>query len=451
MTSSITRRSVLLGGAGIALAAAGCSPAQQQSQTSPATSGGGAPVTVTVRLWDDQIQKAYDAGFAEFTKANPNITVKTVLVPWADYFTKLRTDMSAGNADDIVMMNSSYIQPYVTGNLISEIGSDYSDLKSGWSQASIDQYTLSGKLYGVPQLTDGGIAMYYNTDLLTAAGVKPADLTGLKWTPDGGAGDTLLPMLKKLTKDAAGKPGTDPAFDGSKPGIWGYNAAQDLQGIYYNFIGSNGGQFQDSSGKFVFASPESAGAFTYLVNLINTAKVSPAASNTNNNGDFTRDQFLQGKIAIFQSGVYNLKNVSDGAKFSWGIAPLPAGPAGPVSVVNTVVVCANAKTKNADATKRVLRWLGSDGAAFVGKSGAAMPAVKSAQQSFADFWKTKNVDPSQFAKQGELKTLPAPMGANYGAALTAWKPTFDDIFLGRTPVADGLAKAQDAANKAMAS
>ena len=178
-------------------------------------------------------------------------------------------------------------------------------------------------------------------------------------------------------------------------------------------------------------------------------KVSPAASNTNDNGDFTRDQFLQGKIALFQSGVYNLKNVADGAKFEWGIVPMPAGPKGAVSVVNSVIVCGNAKSKSPEATAKVLQWLGAQqGASFIGKSGAALPAVISAQQSFKDYWAAQQVDPSQFAKQGAMPSLSAPAGANYGAAFSAWKPIFNEIFLGRTEVEAGLQKAQDAANKA---
>ncbi len=432
--------------AAVALGAAGCSPAQQAQ---PSASAGGATTTVTVRLWDEQVQKAYDASFAEFHKQNPDITVKTVLVPWADYFTKLRTDVSGGNADDIFMMNGSYLQPYVTSGSLLEIGADFASEKADWVPAAVDQYTRDGKLWGVPQLTDGGIAMYYNKKLLADAGVTPEQLTGLTWAPGGGSADTLLPLLKKLTVDASGKRGDQSGFNGAKPKQWGYSAAQDLQGIYYNFIGSNGGQFQDDSGKFVFASPESAEAFQYIVDLINKYKVSPAASNTNDNGDFTRDQFLQGKIALFQSGVYNLKNVSDGAKFDWGIAPMPAGPKGAVSVVNSVIVAGNAKSKNLDATKKVLQWMGStDGAKFIGSSGAAMPAVISAQSAFNDYWKGKNVDPSQFAAQGKLPSISAPAGENYGAAFNAWKPTFDEIFLGRTPVTEGLKKAQDAANKA---
>ena len=307
-------------------------------------------------------------------------------------------------------------------------------------------------MWGLPPDVGGGIAMYYNKKLLDDAGVTPEQVSSLVWAPGGGSADTLLPMLRKLTIDANGKRGDESGFNGAKPKQWGYSAAQDLQGIYYNFIGSNGGQFQDADGKFVFAGPESVQAFQYIVDLINKYKVSPAASNTNDNGDFTRDQFLQGKIALFQSGVYNLKNVADGAKFEWGIVPMPAGPKGAVSVVNSVIVCGNAKSKSPEATAKVLQWLGAQqGASFIGKSGAALPAVISAQQSFKDYWAAQQVDPSQFAKQGAMPSISAPAGANYGAAFSAWKPIFNEIFLGRTEVEAGLQKAQDAANKAAGS
>lgn len=435
--SRVSRRAVLGAAAGLGLlAAAGCSPAEQQTQTSSTGSAGsGAPVALTVRLWDEQVEKAYKESFAAFTAKNPNITVTTTLVPWADYFTKLRTDVTGGNADDVFMMNGSYIEPYIASNNLIEIGDDFADAKGDWLQAAIDQYSKEGKLWGVPQLTDGGIGVYYNKELLDKAKVTPEQLADLTWAPGGGSTDTFLPVVKKLTQ---GK------------NQWGFNASQDLQAIYYNFLGSAGGQFQQPDGSFVFSSPEGEQAFGYIVDLINKHKVSPAASNTNDNGDFCRDQFLQGKIALFESGIYNLKNVSDGAKFEWGIAPIPAGPKGRVSVVNNVVVCGNAATKNKDATLALLKWMGSaEGASFIGKSGAALPAVKGAQQSYADFWKAEDVDPSQFAKQGQETSIAAPLGSNYGAAFTAWKPIFDEMFLGRTPVAEALKKAQDAANKAM--
>lgn len=454
--AGLSRRHLLAGLAAGGLGATGlaaCSPAQQADERpggpgSGGSGGGGITGSVSVRLWDEQLQQAYDEGFAALMEQNPGLTVETVLVPWADYFTKLRTDVGGGNADDIFLMNGSYIEPYITNKLIMEIGADFDDLRPDWIQPAVEQYSADGVLWGVPQLTDGGIGVYYNTELLNEAGLRPEDIGALKW---GGADDDYVAAAKRLTKDTAGRRGDEDGFDGSKPAQWGSSAAQDLQGIYYNFLGSAGGQFQDAEGRFVFASPEGETAFGYLVDLINEHQVAPAASNTNNNGDFVRDQFLQGKVATFESGIYNLKNVAEGADFEWGITTIPEGPQGRVSVVNNVVVCGNAKTENPEATTAVLRWLGSaEGAAHVGRTGAALPAVVGGQQSFTDYWAEQDVDPTVFAEQGKKPSIAAPSGANYGAALAAWKPHFDEMFLGRKPVAEALRAAQEAANQAIA-
>lgn len=431
-----------LGAAVLALTATGCSPAADNG----AASSSGSKTTVTVRLWDEQVQKAYEASFKELESKNPGITVKTTLEPYKTYFDKLRTDVSGGNADDIFWVSSSYFAPYADNANLLEIGSDFSSEKSGWVPAAVDQYTRNGKLWGVPQLTDGGIAVYYNKNMLAKAGVDPSNLS---WNPTDPSKDTFLKAAQKLTLDANGKTADDPSFDKNHIVQYGYNASQDLQAIYYNFIGSNGGAFQDGE-KFVFASDKSAQAFQYVVDLINKYHVSPSAADTNDNGDFLRDQFIQGHVAMFQSGTYNLKNVADGAKFDWAVAPIPAGPEGRVSVVNNIVAAGNAKTAHKNATLKVLQWLGSaEGSKFIGAEGAAVPAVTAAQSSYADFWQAKNVDASQFAKAAKGKTVSAPVGSNYGAAANAWKPIFNEIFLGRTPVKEGLQKAQDAANAAM--
>lgn len=440
MNQLMSRRAVLAAGAtSMALLATACSPAASGSSS-------GGKVTVSVRLWDDQVQKAYDASFAEFSKENPDITVKTVLEPYATYFDKLRTDVSGGNADDIFWVSGSYFSPYADNGNLMPIDSTFDSEKSGWVPAAVTQYTRNGQLWGVPQLTDGGIAVYYNKDMLAKAGVDPTSLT---WDPTDPSKDTFLAAAKKLTLDDKGRNADHPAFDSNHVVQWGYNASQDLQAIYYNFIGSNGGAFQDGE-KFVFSSDQSAQAFSYIVDLINKYHVSPGAADTNDNGDYLRDAFIQGNVAMFQSGTYNLKNVSDGAKFEWAIAPMPAGPQGRVSVVNNIIAAGNARTKNGDATKKVLNWLGSPkGAAFIGAQGAAVPAVTAAQSSYNDFWNQKKVDVSQFAKAAEGKTISAPIGSNYGAAANAWKPIFNEIFLGRTPVKEGLVKAESAANAAM--
>ena len=44
-------------------------------------------------------------------------------------------------------------------------------------------------------------------------------------------------------------------------------------------------------------------------------------------GDLARDMFIQGKLALFQSGPYSLPAIAEGATdINWGIVPMIAGP-----------------------------------------------------------------------------------------------------------------------------
>ena len=308
----------------------------------------------------------------------------------------------------------------------------------------IDQFTRNGTLWGVPQLTDAGIAVYYNADLLAGAGVSP-DQLDLRWGVDA---DTLRPLAARLTVDEAGRRAGTPGFDAGRIRQWGYNAADDLQGIYLNFIGSAGGTFSDDD-RFTFDNPGAATAFDYLVGLINTEHVAPPASATNDNGDFSRNQFLAGRMALFQSGTYNLANVASQAKFRWGVTLLPSGPAGRVSVTNGIAAAGNAASRHPDAVHRVLDWLGSaEGNGFVGRDGAAIPAVLAAQRVYRDYWAARGVDVSPFFTVLDGPRIAAPGGSGFAAGYQAIKPYFDEMFLGRLPVAEALAQAQAAANAA---
>ena len=383
---------------------------------------------VTVRLWDEQVAAAYRDSFAQFTAEHPDIEVRTNVVSYASYFYTLRTDVAGGGADDIFWINNSYFAEYADNGRLMAI-----DPHPDWEPSVVGQFTRNGVLWGVPQLTDAGIALYYNADLLAADGVSPEELGNARWDPDPTI-DTLRPLLTRLTHGRQ----------------WGYNAANDLQGIYLNYIGSAGGVFTDND-RFAFDNPAAGTAFGYLVGLINTDRVSPPASDTNDNGDFSRNQFLAGRMAVFQSGTYNLAQIAQQAGFHWGVAMLPIGPAGRVSVTNGIVAAGNPASRHPDAVRAVLAWLGSTrGNEFVGRRGAAIPAVLPAQRAYFDFWSAKGVDVSAFFDVLRGPHIPAPGGAGFAAGYQAIKPYFDEMFLGRAPVSSTLSAAQQAANTAAA-
>ena len=84
--------------------------------------------------------------------------------------------------------------------------------------------------------------------------------------------------------------------------------------------------------RFAFDSPPAAAGLGYRRRPDQHDHVAPPASDTNDNGDFSRNQFLSGRMAVFQSGTYNLAQVAGQARFRWGVAMLPTGPAGRISV-----------------------------------------------------------------------------------------------------------------------
>ncbi|MDP9801009.1 multiple sugar transport system substrate-binding protein [Arcanobacterium wilhelmae] len=433
---------------------AACSPGTPASSGN-AAGASGSQQTVTFRLWDEGAKPAYEASFAQFTKENPSINVKVEVVPWDKYWTQLPLDISAGQMADIYWVNSSNFAQYAdAGNLMdisTTLGTDHDE----WQKSIVDLYTRGGKLWGVPQIWDS-IALFYNKDLLAKAGVDPANLT---WVPDAGASgsasgsasaDTLLPALKKLTMDEAGKHAGEAGFDPETIATYGMNAQADLQAIYRDFLAQNGADFQDEKDQFAFASPEGIAAFQYIIDLINKHHVAPPASETNTNGDFSRDQFVKGNMALFQSGPYNLKTIADTASIEWGLAPMIAGPKGRVSVVHGVVAVGNEQTKHREATTEVLKWLGSaKGQMPLAEQGIAFPGATQAQQAFVDFWAKKGVDVSVFIEAANGATAPAPRGPKVNAGQVAFTPTLLDTFLGNRPVADGVKAAQEAGNAAM--
>ncbi len=439
----LTRRHLLtaLGVTGIATAAAACSPS--------GSSGGsdGDEKALTFRLWDDTAKAAYQESFEKFTK-DSGWTVTIDVVPWDEYWKQLSLDVGSSEAADVYWMNSAnYVQFQQSGNLmnISDVVTDDTDK---WVKSVVDLYTRDGALWGVPQLWDS-IALFYNKTLTDAAGVDP---TQLRFDPAADT-DPLRDAGRALTVDGAGKhPGED-GFDAGSRSQYGFNSQADRQAIIGPFLASNGAQWEDGDDMYAFASDQGIAAFGYMADLVNVDQIAPSAADTNENGDFTRDLFTQGKLGLFQSGPYNLKNVADGVdgSFEWGIAPMVAGPAGAKSLVHGVTAVGNARAQDdkIEGIKKLLAWLGSaDGQRPLGEQGVAFPAHSDAQGAFVDYWRGQNVDVQQFITATQ-DPAPADTGAKANAGLTAAMPIFQEIFIGRKTAKEGVPEAQEAGNDAM--
>lgn len=440
-------RIMAAGAASLALVLAACSPGSDSSNNTDTDSTSADTTTITFRLWDDVAAPAYEDSFKEFEKQNEDITVKVEVVPWGQYWDRLPLDINSGDMADIYWVNSSNFAQYADNGNLLDITEELSDDHDEWVQSVVDLYTRHGKLWGVPQIWDS-IALYYNKDLVQAAGI---DVDTLKWAPGAEGGDTLLAAAQKLTKDEAGKTADDPTFDAAKTSVYGFNAQADMQAIYLPWLNSNGAQLQNEDDLFDFASEKGIESFTYLIDLINKYKVAPSAADTNTNSDISRDLFLQGKLALFQSGPYNLKTIAESAgDINWGIAPLVEGPEGRVGTVHGVVAVGNAQSEHQDATIRVLEWLGSaEGQLPLAEQGVSFPGAVDAQDAFVTYWSDQNVDVTPFIEAAQGKTARPPVGPAVNAGSNAFMPALADAFLGTGDTAAAIKAAQDAGNKAM--
>ncbi|GAB2697902.1 ABC transporter substrate-binding protein [Nocardia thraciensis] len=392
-------------------------------------SGDGSGRTVVkLRIWDELFVPAYRASLDAFQRANPDLEVRITVVPWASYQQKLRLDVAGGTGDDLFWTN--LYEDYADAGRLVDIGEALGpEAAREWDPSAVTQYTRNGTLWAVPQFVDGGTAVYFNRDLLAAAGVDSAELAAVRWSPGGG--DTFRPLLQRLSAVAP----------------WAYNAANDLQSIELPYLGSAGGQFQ-RDGRFVFDSPRGVEAFDYLVRLV-ADRLSPSAADTSTNSDFAKTAFLQGKLALFQSGTYNLAQIAEQARFGWGIAMVPQGPAGRVSTNNAIGVAGNADSPHPEAVRRVLAWLGgAEGNRYLAQDGATIPAVVANQPLYRDHWAAKGIDVSPFFDVLSGPRISSGGGPGFAAALDAIEPILGEMFLGRIPVPQALSRACAAGGRA---
>ncbi|WP_280252561.1 extracellular solute-binding protein, partial [Nocardia abscessus] len=366
-----------------------------------------------------------------FAGANPDLYVRIRGGRWGPTPHMRRLAGGGGTADDLFWTN--LYEDYADAGRLLDIGAMLGpEAARSWDPSAVAQYTRDGTLWAVPQFVDAGTAVYYNRELLAAAQVDPAELAALRWSPNGD--DGLRSLLRRLAAVAA----------------WAYNAGHDFQSIELPYLGSAGARFQDERDRFVFDSPQGVAAFDYLVRLVADG-LTPSPADTNTNPDFAKNVFLQGKLALFQSGTFNLAQISEQARFSWGIALLPQGPDGRVSTNNAIGVAANAATRHPDAVRRVLAWLGSGaGNRYLAEGGAAIPAVVSEQQRYRDYWGGKGVDVSPFFDVLRGPRISSGGGPGFPAALRAVEPIFAEMYLGRIPVPEALSRARSAAESAAA-
>jgi multiple sugar transport system substrate-binding protein len=353
---------------------------------------------------------------------NPGIEIELRTSPWADYFTKLTTDMASGNAACVVGMNSSMFAGYATG--FRKLSAE--DLQSAevdpadFAEGATDLMSLGGDLYGLP--TDiSTMVIYTNEDLLGAAGVTaPAD----GWDYD------------EFHEAAA------TATSGDKSGFIVGVSANSWMALP---ISVSGAQPVTEDGELDLDGDEFVDAATAYAELVTDEQISPefpSAAETN----FAQDQFLAGNAGMVVDGTWNaLRYLDNDSGFAAGLAPLPGRDSEEgLGMALGSGYGISESCEQPDAALKVLGSLLSEEAADdIASSGRAYPARTASQPLYLEALPEEHREKIQATFDAAFAHVEGQRVTEDWPKIGAYMlPNLIEVYSGRMTMADLLASAQ---------
>jgi multiple sugar transport system substrate-binding protein len=405
-------------------------------------------VTLSYMLWDPNSEVGYEQSIAAFEKKYPWIHVNIIQVGYSTYWQKLTTEIASGSPPDLFWDNLDYFPSFVRDGALLNVDQfikKYHISLSDYYSNLQNLFQYNGQYYAITKDWDT-IALVYNKNMLKKAGLPPP--TNLTWNPT--TGGSLLRYAEDLTLDSNGKHAGEPGFDPSKIVQYGFSA--DLEGSeeqegYDNFLAEDG-VTPFSNGGFSFATPAGVQVFQFLNNLIYKWHVSPPATVTTQTTFVPLTSlFAPGKVAMYTTGDWNIEPISTSVTFPWGIAPLPSGPAGRVSVTNGLGINISAHTQHPEAAGLLWAWLiNKNTESLMSSEGYIWGSMPSVDQLFVDYWAKKGVDVSPYLNEQTGKTVTEPEAPNFSQASTVMWNELNLMFLNQIPVQEGVDTAEKEAN-----
>ena len=409
--------------------------------TSPARAAD--DVKLTYWLWDSNQAPVYTACAEAFTKANPSIKVEVLQKGWDDYWTGLTTGFASGTAPDLFADHLAKYPEFAANNQIVDITSYIAADKVDTKQYLKGLYPLwgkNGKQYGLPKDWDT-IAVFYNKNMVTKAGITDAELANLTWDPK--TGGSYEKVLKKLTVDDKGKNASQPGFNKKKTKVYGIaipSGGAYGQTEWSHYAVSNGFEFNGGpwATSYNYDNPKLAEAIQWVADLSLKKGLSPAFKDVKASGHDTL--FKAGKVAMITEGSWNIGTFTK-LDFPVGFAMLPKGPLGRRSMFNGLADSIWTGSKNKDQAFQLLKYFASPACLNeVGKSGVVFPAIKSGVDNALATYKGKNLDVSAFTTLAgeDGSTFLFPITDNAAAIGDIMNPTMDTIRLGKAKAAVAL-------------
>jgi multiple sugar transport system substrate-binding protein len=413
--------------------------------------------TVSYWLWDANQKPAYDQCAKDFTKANPDITVRTTQLGWDDYWPRLTAAFISGKAPDVFADHLAKYPEFVEKRTIQPLDEfitrdkvDTDIYQPGLADLWVGP---DGKRYGLPKDYDT-VAVFYNRQLTDKAGISERELKNMSWNPtDGG---TYEKIIARLTVDKNGRRGDEPGFDKNNVrtyGLWlnendsGRGLGQTLWSMY---AVSNGWRFTDKNPwgtRYNYNDPKFQQALSWWTGLIAKGYMPSLKAAT---GLTSTEQLAAGKAAMITDGSWGIPSVfnAKSKSFTPALAPLPSGPIGKrMSMFNGLADSIYAGTKRKEAAWKWVKYLASPACQnVVAQHAVVFPAITGTTDATTKAFAAKGVDVSVFTVNVKEKTtFLFPITDNATQIETIMNAAMDSVLSGKAPVGS-LTTANDQVN-----
>jgi len=301
------------------------------------TSAGGVVQLTMLTGFTGPDEPSYQALVAEFNKTHPDIHVTMTAEPWATVAQKLPAAWATGGGPDLATPSSdpgsifNYIKTNSVLPLDSSVGTGDDQIQSSaFPPAVRDAFTVDGKLYAVPA-NMATLVLYYNKDMFTAAGITAPPKTEADFIADA----------KKLTVSSGGKVSQ-----------YGLSLADNNTIQMWPILQwMSGGDIVDAKGCGVVDSAASVAALTQWSQLVIHDHVSPIGQA----GADADTLFSSKKAAMEINGPWAAAGYKS-AGINLGMAEVPVGSAGPVTLASTVPLMIERNGPHTAQAEQFLAW-----------------------------------------------------------------------------------------------
>jgi multiple sugar transport system substrate-binding protein len=316
-------------------------------------------------MWGDPAElEVWNQIVADFQAANPDITVKVEVSDWDSYWTKLKTLLAAKTPPDMFAIDAPLYLDYQSKGVLLNL-QPYLDKNPGMLDGLYPQTLLAYKTadgyFGLPRDFQT-IVLFYNKDMFDKAGLA---YPNADWT-----WDDLRAAAKKLTLIDAGGKTTQYGFSFD---MW------DMEPGWSEALWSYGGDILNADHtKTLIGDPAARTAWQLLYDMTFVDKSVPDSTAS---GQYGGDTFLAGVSAMTPLGHWVVPGYAD-AKLNFDAAPMPKGPAGRVTSVNSAgFVIAKGSKHPVQAFEFLKFVLSQDGQTRLAELGFACPVLKAIAES----------------------------------------------------------------------